>query len=147
MFGVVISSISWPWFPKDMEVFLEIPIMYPMKTHIHCFGAFLFNDFVVYLNSCGVVHLYRGGWLGSCVSINVVRIGTAAWPLRNKTPYSASAADAMMLRIIFHIIKINPLIICVYSLNVSASGLGSLRKNTPLYLLLALVTNRYEASL
>ena len=33
----------------------------------------------------------------------------------------------------------------VYSLNAIAYGLGSLRKNTPLDLLLAFVTERYDA--
>ena len=85
-----------------------------------------------------------GGW-GLCIYINVVQIGTAAWPLRNSAPYSASADDAIMFHNILHIIKMNPLSLGVYQLNVSASGLGSMRKNTPLALLLALVTNRYEA--
>ena len=35
----------------------------------------------------------------------------------------------------------------VYSLNVIAYGLGSLRKNTPLALLRALATDKYEALL
>ena len=87
-----------------------------------------------------------GGW-GLCISSNVVRIGMAAWLLRNNVPYSASAVDAMMLRNILHIIKMNPLSMGVYSLKISASGLGSLRENTPLALLLALVIDRYESSL
>ena len=41
----------------------------------------------------------------------------------------------------------NPLRMGVYSLKVIASGLGSLRKNAPLTLLLAFVTDRYDASL
>ena len=52
-----------------------------------------------------------------------------------------------MLHKILHIIEMNPLRMGVYSLNVIAYGLGSLRKNTPLALLLAVVTERYEASL
>ena len=79
--------------------------------------------------------------------INVVLIGTDAWPFMNSAPYYASAAEAMMLRKLLHIIKMNPLRMGVYSLNVIVSGLGSLRKNTPLDLLLAFVTERYEASL
>ena len=74
-------------------------------------------------------------------------IGTAAWPFRNSAPYSASAAEAMMVRKILHIIKMNPLRMGVYSLKVITSGLGSLRKNTPLALLLDFVTEIYEASL
>ena len=52
-----------------------------------------------------------------------------------------------MLRKILHILKMKPLRVGVYSLNVIESGLVSLRENTPLDLLLALVTDKYEASL
>ena len=69
------------------------------------------------------------------------------WPFRNSATYSASAVEAMMLRKILHMIEMNPLRMVVYSLNVIASSLGSLRKNIPLDLLLALVTDRYEASI
>ena len=71
----------------------------------------------------------------------------ADWPLRNSAPYSATSDEAMLLRTNLHIIKMNPLRMGVYSLNVIASGLGSLSKNTPLALLFALMTDRYEASL
>ena len=87
-----------------------------------------------------------GGW-GWCISINVVWIGTAAWPLSNSAPYYASSAKAMMLRNFFHIIKMNPLRMGVYSLNIIAYFLISLIKNSPLDLLLAFVTKRYEASI
>ena len=80
-----------------------------------------------------------GGW-GLFISINVVLIGTAAWPFRNSAPYSASAAEAMMLHKILHMIKMNPLRMGVYSLKVIESGLGPLRKNTPLDLLLSFMT-------
>ena len=72
---------------------------------------------------------------------------TAAWPFSNSATYYTSAAEAMMLRKILHMIKMNPLRMGVYSLMVIASVLGSLRKNTPLALLLDVVTERYEASL
>ena len=87
-----------------------------------------------------------GGWI-LCIYINVVIIGASAWPLRNGAPYSSSAVDAMMLGNILQKIKMKLLSMGVYSSNVSASGLGSLRKNTPLDLLLALVTDKYEASI
>ena len=65
------------------------------------------------------------------MSINVVLIGTAAWPFRNIAPYYAPAPEAMMLRKLLHIIKMNPLRMGLYSLNVIAYGLGSLRKKYP----------------
>ena len=63
----------------------------------------------VELSTCIAV----GGW-GRWISINLVRIGTAAWTLRNSAPYSASSADATMLRNIFHKIKMNTLSMGVY---------------------------------
>ena len=42
-----------------------------------------------------------GGW--KCpISSSAMRMGTASWQCRNKSPHSASAADAMMLRSILH---------------------------------------------
>ena len=64
-----------------------------------------------------------GGW-GCCIYINVVLIGTAAWKFRNSAPYSASTAEAMMLRKSLHMIKMNPLSMGAYSLKVIAYGLG-----------------------
>ena len=56
--------------------------------------------------------------------MRVVRIGTAAWPLRKRASYLDSAADAIMLRSILHNTKMNALITGVYSLKVVLSGLG-----------------------
>ena len=42
-----------------------------------------------------------GGW-GWPISMSVVCMGTAAWPLRKRAPYSASAEDDMTLRKILH---------------------------------------------
>ena len=64
MFGVVISLISGTWFPKNIKVFLENYILYPMKTHIHSLGEFLFDALVGYYHCGGIVHLYRVGWMG-----------------------------------------------------------------------------------
>ena len=130
-----------------MEVFMENYIMYPMKSISIALASFCLMLLLaipsdVELSTCiGVA-----GW-GWYISINVIRIGTAAWPLSNSAPYYVSSAYAMMLRNILHIIEINPLRMGVHLLSVNASGLVSLRKNTPLALHLALVTNKYEASL
>ena len=42
------------------------------------------------------------GYYFHLISVRVVRIGTAVCELTKKVSYSASAADAMMLRIIFY---------------------------------------------
>ena len=55
MFGVVISQISGPWFPKNIKVFLDNFILYPMKTHIHSLGAFLFDALVGYFHYGGIL--------------------------------------------------------------------------------------------
>ena len=49
-----------------------------------------------------------GGW--ECpISSSVMRMGTASCQFKNKAPNSASAADAMMLRSIFHTTYTMPL--------------------------------------
>ena len=40
---------------------------------------------------------------------SAMRMGTASWQFRNKAPNSASAADVMMLRSIFHTTYAMPL--------------------------------------
>ena len=51
------------------------------------------------------VELFTWMDVGTCVhpiSERVVRMGTAVWVLTKMVPYSASAADAMILRMILH---------------------------------------------
>ena len=144
MFGVVISWISRPWFPKHIKVFLENYILYPMKTHIHCLGAFLFNDLVGYPNSGVVVHLYRGGWLGMMHFYQFCSNQDGGLAIQEQCTIFFLWCRCHDVAWYFAHNKMNPLSMGVYSLNVSASGLGSLRKNTPLALILALVTDIYE---
>ena len=52
--------------------------------------------------------------VGPCVhpiSERVVRMGTDVWALMKMVPYSASAADAMILRMIFHTTSKMPLVV------------------------------------
>ena len=49
-----------------------------------------------------------GGWECPIYS-SVMRMGTASWQFKNKAPNYASAADAMMLRSIFHTMYTMPL--------------------------------------
>ena len=50
------------------------------------------------------------GPCGHPISERVVRMGTAVWALIKMLPYSASAADAMILRMILHTTSKMPLV-------------------------------------
>ena len=87
-----------------------------------------------------------GPW-GKRISIGVVRMGPVFCALMNIKPNSASAADAMAFLIIWQTTYI--ILLMLGTQVVSFLGWGVLRaKNwTPLALLLAFETERYEASL
>ena len=51
------------------------------------------------------------------ISDRVVQMGTAVWALMKMVPYSASAADAMMLRMILHTTSKIPLVVGTKSSN------------------------------
>ena len=49
--------------PKDIKVFLENYILYPMKTHIHSLGEFLFDALVGNSHCGGITNCMGvGGW-------------------------------------------------------------------------------------
>ena len=63
--------------------------------------------------------------VGPCfhpISERVVRIGIAVWALTKMVPYSASAADAMILRMILHQTSNMPLVVGTKSSELSGSG-------------------------
>ena len=77
--------------------------------------------------------------VGPCfrpISEYVVRMGTAVWVLTKMVPYLASAADAMILRMILHTRSKMPLVVGMKSSGLSGSGGPSVRKWTPLARLL-----------
>jgi hypothetical protein len=70
--------------PVYEELALSYAIFNPIETHVHCFGAFLFDNVVG--KTCGgrVISLQGvGGGRGRPSSSSVVRMGTASWALRN----------------------------------------------------------------
>ena len=78
--------------------------------------------------------------MGPCfhpISERVVRIGTDVWALTKMVPYSASADDAMILRMILHTTIKIPLVAGTKYYGFLGSGGPSLRKWTPLARLLA----------
>ena len=46
MRGVVIANIGIAWFPIDDKLFLEGPILDPIKTYLDGFQPFLFDGVV-----------------------------------------------------------------------------------------------------
>ena len=69
-------------------------------------------------------------------------MGTSVWVLMKMVPYSASDADVMILRMIFHTTSNMPLVVGTKSSGFSGSGGPSVRKFNPLARLLALATER-----
>ena len=59
-------------------------------------------------------------------------MGTAVWALMKMVPYSALAADAMILRMILHTTSKMPLVVGTKYSGFSGSGGPSVRKCTPL---------------
>ena len=41
MFSMIVGKVSFSWAPVDNEVALASSVLYPIETHVHCFGAFL----------------------------------------------------------------------------------------------------------
>ena len=56
------------------------------------------------------------------ISDGVVLMDTASWALTKMVPYSVSAADAMILRIIFHTTSKMPLVVGTKPSGLSGSG-------------------------
>ena len=77
------------------------------------------------------------GPCGHPISERVVQMGTPVWALMKMVPYSALAADAMILRMIFHTTSKIPLVVGTKSSAFLGSGGPLVRKLTPLDWLLA----------
>ena len=77
--------------------------------------------------------------VGPCynpISERVVRICTDVWALTKMVAYSSSAADDMILRMIFHMKSKMPLVVSTKSSGLLGSGGTSMRKWNPLAWLL-----------
>ena len=73
--------------------------------------------------------------VGPCfhhISERVVRMDTAVWALTKMLPYSALAAEAMILRMILHTMSKMPLVVGTKSSGFLGSGGPLVRKWTPL---------------
>ena len=63
MFGMVVAEIFGAGSPEDSKLSLLFAVFEPVETHVHCFGAFLFDCVVGEACGCRVVGLYRSGRL------------------------------------------------------------------------------------
>ena len=61
MLGVLVANIGAARFPIDQELFLESPILDPIKTHVDCLQLILFDCVFGEAFSCRVVDTDRGG--------------------------------------------------------------------------------------
>ena len=64
VFSVVIPKILASRLPVDEKLALLCSVLDRIKSHINCFGAFLFDCVIGKTYCSGVVYLYWGGWLG-----------------------------------------------------------------------------------
>ena len=46
VFGMVVAEVFGTWAPVDQKLALTNAILNPVKMHVHCFGAFLFDGVV-----------------------------------------------------------------------------------------------------
>ena len=77
--------------------------------------------------------------VGHCfhpISERLLQMGTTVWAFTKMVPYLASAVDAMILRMIFHMTSKMPLVVGTKSSGFLGSGGPSVRKWTPLARLL-----------
>ena len=111
-------------------------VIYPIETNIHGLSFRLAKLLSCDAHYSIIVHLDGHGSLFP-ISDRVVRIGTSVWEMVKMVPYSASAADAMILYMILHTTSKMPLVVGTKSSGLSGSGGPSLRKWTPLARLLS----------
>jgi hypothetical protein len=60
----IVGQVGTSWPPIDIKLLLLYHVLYPIESHLHCFGFLLFDLFVGKSVCGGVVNLDRGGWLG-----------------------------------------------------------------------------------
>ena len=78
VFSVVIPEILDSRSPVDEELVLFYSVLDPIKSHINCFGAFLFDCAIGKIYCSGGVNLHGVGVGGCPISSRAVRIGIAS---------------------------------------------------------------------
>ena len=126
VFSVEIPNILASRLPVDDELALFYSVLYPIISHINCFGSFF--CFVLLEKPTAVVSstcIGVGVW-GCPISSRAVRIGIASCLLVYKAPIYASAAETITLRSIFVIKWMGPL-----SVHLAGSGECEDKKKCP----------------
>ena len=98
------------------------PVVYPIEPHVHGLGLFWRNSLVTMPTAVNFSTWMAVGPCGHPISDRVVRMGTAVWALMKMVPYSASAADAMILRMILHMTSKMPSVVGTKSSGFLGSG-------------------------
>ena len=145
MFGMIIFYVFSAWSPEDSKLPLFDYVVYPIETHILGLWFLLAKLLCCNAHWSGIVNLNSRGPCFCPISVMLVWIGTVVWALTKMVSYSASAADAMMLIMIFHTTTKMPLTVGTKYSGFFGLGGPSLRKWTPLARLLAWETDRYDA--
>ena len=63
MFREIIPFVVFSGFPINLELPLSYTVADPIKSHVNCFGSFLFHCVVDYALGTGIVCLDGGCWL------------------------------------------------------------------------------------
>jgi hypothetical protein len=79
MFGEIVCFVQTALDPVDAELALADAITYPVKTHVHCFGAALFYGIVGNTGGCAVVGLDRCGRLWVAEFLEACADGTSVF--------------------------------------------------------------------
>ena len=81
---------------------------HPVEAHVNALERFWRMLPASMLWEVALSVLIEVGGCGWVISFRVVRMGTACWPLSKIAPVSASAADAMTVRMVWHLVRICP---------------------------------------
>ena len=94
--GKVFSSLL----PVEAELVLFYAVAHPVEAHVKIFGALTAHVAVRMPWDVALSVLIGVGGCGWTISMSAVRMGTSCLPLRNIAPVSASAAEAMTVRML-----------------------------------------------
>ena len=103
-FGEVIGKIFSYILPVEAKLFLLDTTSHPFEAYVKCFGSFpahVADEDAV--GGCVVSF----DWSGDLWMARFNLVGTACWLLRKIAPVSASAADAMTVQMVLHLMRIS----------------------------------------
>ena len=110
MFGEIIGQMSCSKFPKHFVMSLNNSVLYPIKTHIHGFGAFFCTFMFTMLYVVEVPVCMGMAACGRPIFSRVVIIVSPALVLWSNAPTSTSAADNVTFFITLEMLRMNTLV-------------------------------------